>query len=198
MIVAPHENEHRADDTEIVIDASGRVGYRDERPDDRTVEGILLRRWTGERSGPPQWGEHHAHRQVAVMESLRCAGCAGPPDVDRRGTLWVLPATGTRLAGDPSGPLLVATPPLCLADAAEVLHEYRHLRHGALVLRVTEAEVVGVRGTVYGHHGETLPDEVVLFGDPRAQRVVADQLIREITRAEVDGTTLSSLTGRLT
>ncbi|MFE4592255.1 hypothetical protein [Streptomyces laurentii] len=201
MIVAPYENEYRADDSEILICPSGAVSYRDERPDDRTVEGILLRRWAGEPGGPRRWGEHHTRRQVAAMEFRWCAGCGGRPDVDRRGMLWVLPAARVRPAGSPAGPLLVAMPPLCRADAARALRACEELRNGAVALRVTEAEVVGVRGTVYAGAGGTgrarggQPcDEVVLFGDPRVRRVVADQLIREITRAEIDHTTLSALT----
>ncbi|MEU3076040.1 hypothetical protein [Streptomyces laurentii] len=181
----PAAHEYPVDAAEIVINPSGRASYPDERPEDRTVEGILLRR------------SAHTHRQVAAMESLWCAGCGGRPDVDRRGMLWVLPAAGVRRAGFPAGPLLVDVPPLCLADAARALRASDDPPGDVLALRVTEAEVVGVRGTVYAPTGEALgAPEVVLFDDPRVHRVVADQLIREITRAEIDDTTLSAFAHR--
>ncbi|MEU7022769.1 hypothetical protein ABZ990_19220 [Streptomyces sp. NPDC046203] len=147
MFVAPYACEY-PEEVEVVFAADGRVGYRDETPADRSVEGVLLRRWSGNRTGPQRWGEHHAHRQVHAMGALGCAGCAGPPHRDERGILWILHTPGIRLDGHLTGPILVTTPPLCLDDAAKSVRGCDVLREGAVALRVKEAEVVGVRGTV--------------------------------------------------
>ncbi|MFE6101272.1 hypothetical protein ACFVQ4_15025 [Streptomyces laurentii] len=193
FFIAPYAGEY-AEEAEVVFGADGRVGYRDERPEDRSVEGVLLSRWSGTQTGPQRWGEHHARRQFHVMEApLGCAGCAGPPHRDERGILWILHTSGMRLTGHLMGPVLVTTPPLCLRDASKAMRGCDVLQGGAVALRVTEAEVVGVRGMVYSPT-ETPEPGIVRFDDPRIRRVVADGLVREISHAEVDTTTLPILT----
>ncbi|MFJ4741179.1 hypothetical protein [Streptomyces sp. NPDC088775] len=180
LFIAPYESEYPLD----------------ERPEDRTVEGVLLRRWAGEPTGPQQWGAHRTRRQFEVMGASppRCAGCEGPAHRDERGALWILHTPGTRLTGSLAGPILVTTPPVCLTDAARAVQSCTAVHEGAVALRVTEAEVVGVRGTVYSPIAPPVRNEIVRFDDPRAERVIADALVREISCAEADTTTLPSLT----
>ncbi|WP_411076257.1 hypothetical protein [Streptomyces sp. cmx-4-7] len=194
LFVAPFDGE-RPSTVEVVFDPSGRIRYVDERPTDRNVDGILIERWEGTPTGAIRW-EHHlpAHQFLAMDNPVKCAGCGGQPDVDERGTLWMLNTEpglpDERLTGD----ILTATPPLCRWDARKAIYGCAVLREGATALRVTEADIVGVRGTVYSPNGEApLLDQVVLFDEPAITRVVAGQILRRLSAYTTDETTLPEL-----
>jgi hypothetical protein len=193
LFIAPYANEAVCD-TEVLFDADGRVRYADERPTDRCVDGYLWQRWEGTQTGGQHWAEHHPERQRHVMrQPPRCGGCAGEADVDSRGMLWLLNANASteRLAFPRD--IITATPPMCLPDTHRALRLCRALQEGAIAIRVREAELIGVRGTVYSPSAPPQTDQLVLFGDSRMDRVVARQMILQLYDAERDTTTLAMI-----
>ncbi|WP_406281450.1 hypothetical protein [Streptomyces sp. NBC_00209] len=196
--VAPFNGEGRSA-VEVLIDSSGRICYADERPTDRDVDGILIERWEGELTGSVRWGHHVPARQFMAMDNpVKCGGCGGQPDVDERGILWMLNVEPGLHDGRLAGSILTATPPFCRRDARRAIQGCDLLREGIIALRVTEADIVGIRGTVYSPNGETpLRDQVVLFDEPTITRVVANQLLRRLSAYTTDETTLPELAGPL-
>ncbi|MGW3557703.1 hypothetical protein ACWDNT_10090 [Streptomyces sp. NPDC000963] len=192
--MAPFDGE-RPSAAEVVFDSSGRIRYVDERPTYRNADGILIERWEGTPTGAIRWGHHlPAHQFLAMDNPVKCAGCGGEPDVDERGILWMLDTEPGLHDERPTGDILTATPPLCRKDARKAIHGCDVLREGAVTLRVTEADVVGVRGTVYSPNGEApLLNQAVLFDEPAITRVVAGQLLRRLSAYTTDETTLPEL-----
>ncbi|MFE1270536.1 hypothetical protein [Streptomyces sp. NPDC058758] len=149
----------------------------------RDPEGALWEAWTGLPSGKPVYAaELHPERQLIAMESLLCAGCKQDADRNELGMLWVLPvldhAEDTVWEG-----VRTVTPPMCEACASEAKLRCPRLREGWVELRVREAELVGVRGTLHprpGSNAEPDPDALVLYGSADLPFVVARGLVREL------------------
>ncbi|MDQ0765586.1 hypothetical protein [Streptomyces canus] len=192
LFIAPYEEESPCD-VEVVFEEDGHIGYVDERPEDRDIDGILWQRWGGTQTGPLQWSEHYPDRQRAVMERPhRCGRCTGEPDRDERGMLWLLNANqGAQANLTFPRDILTATPAMCRECADRALRACRVLQAGFIALRVPETELVGVKGTLYSPTSPPQADRFVRFDDDAIHRVVARQLMLELRDAELDEDTLS-------
>ncbi|MYR55391.1 hypothetical protein GTY54_03730 [Streptomyces sp. SID625] len=176
----------------MLIDAGGRVVYADEEPGDRDIDGILWERWGGTATGPSMWAEHHPLRQRHVMDHRpRCAMCGGEPDRDEQGVLWLLEADAAQQPLTFPLDIITTTPPVCREDGRRALRECPVLREEAIAVRVRDAELVGVRGTVYSRTAPPQAGQTVLFTDDAIHRVVASQLLRELRGAVRDDVTLA-------
>ena len=176
LYIAPRQGEFPCDVT-VLFDALGHVYYADERPEDRDVDNILWERWGGVASGPVAMAHHHPVRQREVMDAaLKCAVCKGEPDRDDRGVLWLLHVDATTRATltFPTD-ITTATPAVCAKDAVRALKACQVLQRGFIAVRVRDAEIVGVRGTVYSPTSSPLLDQDVRLDDDRIHRVVARQ-----------------------
>lgn len=193
LYIAPFEGEFACDVT-VLFDESGHVYFADERPEDRDVDGLLWERWGGSPTGEPDWAAHYPARQCEVMDGRPlCGVCKGAPDRDERGTLWLLHADeNTQALVSFPGSITTATPAICISCARRALRACRELQRGFVALRVREAPVIGVRGTLYSPTDPPLVNQVVRFGDDALHRVVARQLMRELINAELDETTLAA------
>jgi hypothetical protein len=193
LYIAPHQGEFLCD-VDVLFDELGHIYYEDERPEDRDIDGILWERWGGAPCGPVAMAEHHPARQREVMDAApKCGVCKGEPDRDERGVLWLLhvdPDTLTTLTFP--GDITTATPAVCLTDAFRALEACQVLQRGFIAVRVKEAEIIGVRGTVYSPTKPPLLEQVVRLDDDAIHRVVARQLMRELRDVELDETTLST------
>ena len=178
----------------MLFDEHGHVYYADERPGDRDIDGILWERWGGVPSGPVAMAHHHPARQREVMDAgPKCGICGGEPDRDERGVLWLLHVDAdTRATLTFPGDITTATPAVCRTDAFRALEACEVLQEGFIAVRVQEAEVVGVRGTVYSATEPPLLEQVVRLDDDAIHRVVARQLMRQLRDAELDETTLAT------
>ncbi|MER5549542.1 HAD-IA family hydrolase [Streptomyces sp. NPDC002589] len=197
LYVAPFADERPCDVT-VLFDDRGHVAYADERPDDRDIDGILWERWGGTPSGPKQWALHHPARQREVMDQRPlCAVCSGEPDCNEHGVLWLLNADAAlQKSLTFPGDIVTATPAVCLTDARRALRACHVLPLGFIALRVREAELVGVRGTVYSPTDQPQVDQDVRFDDDAVHRVIARQLLRELRGAVLDEVTLADCTFR--
>ncbi|MEW1760488.1 hypothetical protein AB0393_28750 [Streptomyces cyaneofuscatus] len=190
LYIAPYEGEFACDVT-VLFDANGRVCFADERPEDRDVDGVLWERWEGTPTGELDWAAHFPTRQCEVMEGRPlCGVCKGYPDRDERGTLWLLHAGDTPGLRPLPRSITTATPAICIPCARRAVRACQELRRGSVALRVREAPVIGVRGTLYSPTAPPLPDQVVRFEDDALRQLVARQLMRELIDAEIDDTTL--------
>lgn len=145
--VTPWTGETRLP-AQVVITAS-EVAYADPVHDAlaRDVDGVLWELCGGTATGRPDYAELHPGRQRETMENLRCAGCNEPAARDGGGMLWLLPlldAVTTSWEG-----VRTAIPPVCEACAEKSPRLCPELRGGHVQLRVREAELVGVRGTLH-------------------------------------------------
>jgi hypothetical protein len=193
LYIAPFEGEFACDVT-VLFDENGHVCFADERPEDRDIDGLLWERWEGAPIGAPDWAAHHPRRQFEVMDGRPlCGVCKGDPDRDERGTLWLLHADENTqaLVSFPST-ITTATPAVCIPCARRALRACHELQRGFIALRVREAPVIGVRGTLYSPTEAPLANQVVRFGDDALHRVVARQLMRELIDAELDETSLAA------
>ncbi|MFD8258661.1 hypothetical protein ACFV19_06860 [Streptomyces griseoluteus] len=193
LYIAPREGEFLCD-VDVLFDEHGHVYYKDERPEDRDVDGILWERWGGVPSGPVAMAHHHPVRQREVMDAgPKCGICGGEPDRDERGVLWLLHVDAdTRETLAFPGDITTATPAVCRTDAFRALKACEVLQEGFIAVRVREAEVIGVRGTVYSPTGPPLLEQVVRLDDDAIHRVAARQLMRPLRDAELDETTLAT------
>ncbi|WP_229882218.1 HAD family hydrolase [Streptomyces alanosinicus] len=197
LYVAPFADEGPCDVT-VLFDDSGHVAYADEQPEDRDIDGVLWERWGGTPSGPRQWALHHPARQREVMDQRPlCAVCSAEPDCNEHGVLWLLNADAA-LQKSLTFPrdIVTATPAVCLKDARRALRACHVLQQGFIALRVREAELVGVRGTVYSPTNPPQVDQDVRFDDDAIHRVIARQLLRELRGAVLDKVTLADCTLR--
>lgn len=161
------------------------IGYVDETLADRDARGVLWQRVTLRRGhGRPEFGRIHPLRQRRAMRKLLCGICAGPPDCDERGVLWLV----RDYRGDwPNWPehMGATEPPICLPYARLSVRMCPSLRKGYVALRVGESAVSGIYGARYRVGNTRVPimagDEVVAFGDPAIRWTCATQLVRELT-----------------
>ncbi|MFF4575686.1 hypothetical protein [Streptomyces sp. NPDC001410] len=173
----------------MVVTASG-VAYADPVQDaiSRDLDGVLWAVCGGTTTGRPEYAaELHPERQRAAMEDLLCACCKETAAHDERGMLWTLPLLDDMPAGRWEG-VLSAIPPMCEPCSDEAPRLCPRLREGHLVLRVREAELIGVRGTLYPRPGEQVPLEpnaLVLYDSPDLPFVIARQAVRELRSTTV-------------
>ncbi|MDI3102055.1 hypothetical protein QJ054_34015 [Streptomyces sp. AN-3] len=168
----------------VAVTASG-VAYADPVQDAiaRDLDGTLWALCEGTAIGKPQYGaELHPERQRAAMEALLCACCTQPASRNEHGMLWVLPildeSVDTRWEGVRS-----AIPPMCEACALSAPPLCPWLRDGHVQLRVREAELIGVLGTLYPRPGSQEPLDPAAFvphDSPNMPFVVARQAVREL------------------
>ncbi|MET8696939.1 hypothetical protein ABZV65_30865 [Streptomyces bauhiniae] len=166
------------------------VRYHDPALDEtsRDDDGALWEVRAGAPTGPPAYtAELHPARQREAMENLLCAGCREPADRGPDGMLWLLPLLGagpdTRWEG-----VRTAIPPMCAACAEVAPTVCPVLGDGHVELRVREADLIGVRGTLHprpGEPGDPDPDALVLHDTPDLRFVVARQAVRELRRVTV-------------
>ncbi|MFF8953903.1 hypothetical protein ACF09I_34655 [Streptomyces sp. NPDC014940] len=154
----------------------------------RDPYGVLWEAREGTPTGPPAYlAELHPARQREAMEGLLCAGCREPADRNALGMLWLLPLLGAPADTCWEG-VRSAIPPMCAACATLAPAVCPVLRDGHITLRVREAELVGVRGTLYprlGELGTPDPDVLVLTDSDVMPYVVARQAVRELRRITV-------------
>ena len=157
------------------------IGYRHERPGDRDARGVLWRRYVrAPGDGVPEFGGVHPWRQRRAMRRLLCQVCGGPADRNEHGVLW--------LVGDPgrgwSDEEVTGHPPVCRRCAAVARRACPYLRDkGALVLRVRDAPLVAVSGTLYELRRRDLVrlgPATVAYDDPRVRYLHATQLMRAL------------------
>lgn len=173
----------------LTVTASG-VAYTDPLQDAvaRDLDGVLWALCTGTATGKPEYtAELHPDRQRTAMEGLLCACCSQPAARNKDGMLWVLPllddAVDPRWEGVRS-----AIPPMCEPCSISAPFLCPRLRNGHVLLRVREAELIGVLGTLYprpGSHDAPGHDAVVLYDSPTMPFVVARQAVRELRRVTV-------------
>lgn len=175
-------------DLKVILTRDGVTYGEDETSSDRDVDGILWERWGGTPTATRErrWSEHYPVRQYASMDGLLCAGCGRETDHEPgRGRRWILPAEPDADV-DWSQPLKTTTPPLCRACTLTKPSRCEVLREGFVELRVREAELVGVRGTLYSPTAPPRRREFVSFDHPDISRIVAQQLVRELRGAVVE------------
>ncbi|MEU2968927.1 hypothetical protein ABZ687_28620 [Streptomyces ardesiacus] len=173
----------------VMVTSAG-VAYTDPVQDAlaRDLDGTLWALCAGAPTGKPQYGaELHPERQRAAMEGLLCACCRRPAGRNEHGMLWVLPilddSVGTRWEGVRS-----AIPPMCEPCSTSAPLLCPRLRDGHVQLRVREAELIGVLGTLYPRPGSQKapdPDAIVLYDSPDMPFVIARQAVRELRRTTV-------------
>ncbi|MFI8206745.1 hypothetical protein [Streptomyces sp. NPDC085937] len=161
------------------------VAYTDPLQDAiaRDLDGVLWALCTGTTTGKPEYtAELHPDRQRTAMEGLLCACCSRPAARNKDGMLWVLPllddAVDTRWEG-----VRTTVPPMCEPCSVSAPLLCPRLRDGHVLLRVREAELIGVRGTLYPRLGSSGPaddDALVLRHSPDERFVVARQAVREL------------------
>ncbi|MGY9066891.1 hypothetical protein [Streptomyces sp. CAS3] len=171
----------------LVVTASG-MSYADPVHDAlaRDVDGVLWELCGGTATGRPDYAELHPGRQRETMENLRCAGCNEPAARDGRGMLWLLPLLDTVTTSWEG--VRTAIPPVCEACADKSPRLCPELRAGHVQLRVREAELVGVRGTLHprpGEPGVPEPGVVIGYDSPDLSFVVARHAVRELRRTTV-------------
>ncbi len=157
----------------------------------RDLEGVLWETWAGLPTGKPAYAEElHPDRQRAAMESLSCAGCKCPASRSELGMLWVLPVLDHAKDTVWEGARTV-TPPMCEDCADKAKLRCPRLRKGYVELRVREAELIGVRGTLHPRPGsgeEPDPAALVLYYSADLPFVVARGLVRELTNVTLVAT----------
>ncbi|MFF8991168.1 hypothetical protein ACF09H_14715 [Streptomyces sp. NPDC014983] len=170
--------------TSVVVNASG-VAYTDPVHDAlaRDPDGTLWELRGGAAAGRPDYADFHPERQRSTMDRLLCAGCNGPAARDKRGMLWLLPLLDT-VTSSWEG-VRTAIPPMCETCAEETPLLCPQMREGHVKLRVQEAELIGVRGTLHPRPGEMCvpdPDALILYDSPGMPFVVAREAVRELRR----------------
>jgi hypothetical protein len=161
----------------IVYSPRGGIGYADETPGDRDIDGVLwTRRSFARGSGVPEYAAVHPQRQRQCMGGSLCQVSGEPAHENAQGNLWLLDeaSAAEALRGRPVG-----APPICAACVPVALRHCPVLRKGYVLLRVGTPVVAGVHGTVY-KRGPAFPVAVgkdyVPYGTPLARWVLAGQL----------------------
>ncbi|MFE0654584.1 hypothetical protein ACFVZH_39340 [Streptomyces sp. NPDC059534] len=186
--VLPRKGESLAA-ASLVATAHG-VAYADPAQDaaHRDIDGVLWAVCTGSATGGTDYAsELHPERQRIAMERLLCAGCKKPAARDERGMAWGLPLLDDA-ADTVWDRVQTAIPPMCEVCAVLTPQVCPQLREGHVELRVREAELVGVRGTLYprsSQGGTVDPDALLLYDDPDLPFVIARQSVRELRRITV-------------
>ncbi|GGP58600.1 hypothetical protein [Saccharothrix coeruleofusca] len=169
----------------IALPGNRGIGYRDETPLDRDEHDILLTRTrNAPGQGRPRLGVVHAARQRHAMRHLLCQVCGHPADTTAEGTLWLLQDHRDDWPGWPLG-MAVTEPPVCAPCATPAARSCPALRRGYVLLRVRNAPLVGVHGTLRRPFGTPIATNPVIatFTDPLTPWVLASHLVREVRQA---------------
>ena len=165
----------------VPVVARGRTGisYQRERPGDRDARGVLWKRYVrapGE--GVPEFGGVHPYRQRRAMRRLLCQVCGGPADLNEQGVLWLVGDAGRGWSDEE----VTGHPPVCLRCAGTARRACPYLRdRGVLALRVRDAPLVGVSGTLYEPRRwglACLGPATLAYDDPQVRYLQAAQLMR--------------------
>nr|WP_198152012.1 hypothetical protein [Kibdelosporangium sp. MJ126-NF4]CEL22835.1 conserved hypothetical protein [Kibdelosporangium sp. MJ126-NF4]CTQ89975.1 conserved hypothetical protein [Kibdelosporangium sp. MJ126-NF4] len=168
---------------EVICRPGGGIGYADETVMDRDTRGVLwVRAVSRPGSARPVFGDVHSLRQRRAMRRLLCQVCGKPADRSPDGVLWLLPDFREDWPGWPDA-MGNAEPPICVPCAHLAVRLCPRLRRGAVLIRVRECPVEGVRGKLYvpGADGPVQVDGgTFAFDDPRVRWVQAHGLVREL------------------
>ncbi|MDX6353356.1 MAG: hypothetical protein QOF98_259 [Streptomyces sp.] len=172
----------------LVVATEKGIGYADEGPYDRDVDGVLWTRcaW-GPGKGRPEFGKVHALRQRRAMRKLLCQVCGRPADRTADGLLWLI----TEDPGNPGSwpnPLTTTHPPVCLTCAKRAVRACPYLGSEYVAVRASEFAPAGVHGALY-RPGAPKPVVTqiggVEYSDPRIHWLRAGQLIVRLDRFTV-------------
>lgn len=168
-----------------IIERPGRgVGYADETIHDRDRNGVLwIRAMSRPHQGEPLFAKIHPLRQRRAMRRLLCNVCGSPADRSEDGVLWLLKDHRGDWPGWPAQ-MAVTEPPVCVPCVRRSVRMCPALRReGAVAVRVRDAPISGVHGTLYRFdHGRpvALDDVAVAYQDRRVRWVLAAKLVRKI------------------
>ncbi|MGA5121328.1 hypothetical protein [Streptomyces pseudogriseolus] len=185
--IAPYVTPWTGESTQpapLTVTASG-VAYSDPLKDAlaRDLDGVLWTLCSGAPRGRPEYAaELHPYRQRTAMEQLLCACCSRRGSRNQDGMLWVLPLLDETVQTRWEG-VRTEIPPMCEPCSKWVPRLCQRLRDGHVLLRVREAELIGVRGTLYPRPGRPGPaddDALVLRHSPDERFVVARQAVRQL------------------
>lgn len=158
------------------------IGYADEIPTDRDEHGILWYRTLSRPGvGRPLFGDVNSLRQRRAMQRLLCQVCGGPADRNEDGVLWLLRDHREDWTGWPES-MGAVEPPVCLPCVSVSVRLCPALRGNAVVVRVREFPIVGVRGALYrgGCSPVAVAHTVLGFDDPAARWIRAVGLVRQL------------------
>lgn len=176
-------SEEVRDDRDLQVDTRG-ISYLPPRPADRDDRGVLwVRRSSRQGQGRPDLGGVHPQRQRRAMELLLCQVSGHPADVDERGVLWLLEDHRGEWPDWPNG-LETTHPPISRPCVGPSLRGCRHLQRGAVMVRVAESIVTGVRGRLWNIDPRTravsAKVEILEFDSPLLPWMQASQLVRTL------------------
>lgn len=159
------------------------VYYADELLTDRDSHGVLWQRAGMQHGvGRPEFGRVHPLRQRRAMRKLLCQVCAEPADRNIDGVLWLLRDYRDDWACWPEG-MGCVEPPVCASCIPISMRLCPALRRGAVVVRVREFPISGIRGALYryGQAGLVAAEDATLpYEDPEVRWLVASALVREL------------------
>jgi hypothetical protein len=163
------------------------IGYADETFADRDARGVLWPRVPFQPgTGRPEFGRIHPMRQRRAQQRLLCGICAGPPDRNEHGVLWLV--RDFRDWPDWPEGMAVTEPPVCQPCAELSTRQCPALRKGFAVLRVGHSRVAGVAGLRYRPaipRPVPIAEDVVAFEDPAICWTLAAHLVRELTQCTI-------------
>ncbi|MCG7523836.1 hypothetical protein MHW47_05155 [Streptomyces sp. OfavH-34-F] len=156
----------------------------------RDDDGVLWEAWGGRQTGARIYTRLQPDRQHRAMRLLLCATCGRSAGRTAEGMLWLLPLLdGPPAEGTSWEDVQTTVPPSCEECADRVTLQCPWLRDGYVRLRVREAPMIGVRGTLYPRTGEPGPPEddvAVRYDSPDARYVVAQHAVRELRLVTVE------------
>ena len=174
----------------------GGVGYLDESASDRDSRGVLWMRYESRPGvGKLVFGDVHSLRQRRVMRRLLCQVCAGVPDRNTDGVLWVMSDYRDDWAGWPNG-MATHDAPVCRPCARAAAKRCPALRERPVFFRSKTHPLVGVRGAHYAPSPQgpvAVGDITVAFDDPRIRWTIAHQLIRQLGDCMIIGSSVEQL-----
>jgi hypothetical protein len=172
-----------------VVQRGGRIAYADENADDRDEHGVL---WYQSPSRPgqgrPDFGRVHPQRQRDAMSRLLCQVCAGPADQTSDGVLWLLILDYHDGWTNWPEDMAVSEPPVCRPCADRAVRQCPALRKSAVIVRVRDYPIVGVRGLLHQPAWPApapLAHVVLAFDHPAIGWVRAANLLRELRNCTI-------------
>jgi hypothetical protein len=159
------------------------IGFANELLSDRDRHGVLWQQTAlRHRVGRPEFARVHPLRQRRAMELVLCQVCGGPADQNEDGVLWLQRDHRDDWTRWPEG-MASVEPPVCLRCVPVARQLCPALRRGAVVVRVRNYPIAGVRGALY-RQSVLAPKAVTVgnfaYDDPAVRRVLASALIREL------------------
>ncbi|MGW1373004.1 hypothetical protein ACWD6P_01830 [Streptomyces sp. NPDC002446] len=163
----------------------GRLGFTDEKPQDRDDHGILWARHTDAQGQTrPTFGRVHTGRQRAAMAGLRCQVCNQPVTTTDDSYTWLVDlreaADLTRFRQDW---VTTSYPPICAPCLVLSTRRCPALRRGFAILKVRSVSPFGVRGMRFrpAWRGVRPADDGVArhisYRDPATAGVLATQVV---------------------